>query len=280
MLNRFSNWSQFDLSGKTALITGGAGLLGPEHGSGLARCGAAIVLVDLNESNLKLARDRVLAQLPEAEVLTAVGDICDEEALVRLNQHLSSQGVKVDILVNNAALNPKMDPSDSEMSGTVENYDMRLWENEIKVGITGTFLCCKIFGSAMAERGYGVIVNIASDLAFQAPDQRVYSETDRMEDVKHFKPIGYPVVKSAMLGMNRYLATYWAHRGVRVNCLVPGAVFNHQHEHLLEQVKKRIPMGRWANRSEYQGALAFLASEASSYMTGQMIVLDGGRSVW
>lgn len=280
MVERFSNWDRFDLSGKTALITGGAGLLGPEHAAGLAHCGAAVVLVDINEAALKSARDRVLTQVPDAQVIVLVTDICDEGALVNLNKHLASQNLKVDILVNNAALNPKMDKNDGGSSGRVENYDMLLWENEIKVGITGTFLCCKIFGSAMAERGYGVIVNIASDLAIQAPDQRVYSETGLMEDVKNFKPIGYPVVKSAMLGINRYLATYWAHRGVRVNCLVPGAVFNDQPKHLVEQVEKRVPLGRWANRSEYQGALAFLASEASSYMTGQMIVMDGGRSVW
>ena len=132
----------------------------------------------------------------------------------------------------------------------------------------------------MANRGGGVIVNIASDLAIQAPDQRVYSKSGRMEDVRHFKPIGYPVVKSAMLGLNRYLATYWAHRGVRVNCLVPGAVHNTQSDHLIKNISYQVPLERLAEKYEYQEAVAFLASEASSYMTGQELIMDGGRSIW
>ena len=173
-----------------------------------------------------------------------------------------------------------MDSFNNKETGTVEDYDMELWDREIKVGITGTFLCCKIFGTEMANRGSGVIVNIASDLAIQAPDQRVYSESGRMEDVKHFKPIGYPVVKSAMLGLNRYLATYWAHKGVRVNCLVPGAVLTTQSDHLVKNISYRVPIGRLAEKYEYQEAIAFLASDASSYMTGQEIIMDGGRSIW
>ena len=173
-----------------------------------------------------------------------------------------------------------MDSFSSEKSGTVEDYNMELWEREIQVGITGSFLCCKVFGSKMANNKKGVIVNIASDLAIQAPDQRVYSESGEMQDVKHFKPIGYPVVKSAMLGLNRYLATYWAHRGVRVNCLVPGAVHTTQSDHLIKNISYRVPLGRLAEKYEYQEAIAFLASEASSYMTGQELIMDGGRSIW
>jgi NAD(P)-dependent dehydrogenase (short-subunit alcohol dehydrogenase family) len=272
--------SSFDLSGKAALVTGGGGLLGPEHGAALARAGAAVILVDLFEAGLKAARQGILDQVPAASVKTALLDITDEAALVKFNETLLAKNIQVDILVNNAAINPKMNQTNSGYSGQVENYDMSEWDKEIRVGITGTFLCCKVFGSAMAKRGQGVIINIASDLALQAPDQRVYSPTGKIEDVKNFKPIGYPVVKAAMLGLNRYLATYWAHRGVRVNCLVPGAVYNNQPESLVENVKQRVPLGRWADRSEYQGAIVFLASEASSYMTGQMLVMDGGRSVW
>jgi len=271
---------RFDLSGKTALITGGGGLLGPEHGIGLARFGAKIVLVDIDEDGLLQAKERVLSQIPEASIETAIVDITNEIALCDLRDRLNRIGSKIDILVNNAVLNPKMDVFKDEISGTVENYDMDLWGQELKVGITGTFLCCKIFGSQMALRGKGTIVNIASDLAIQAPDQRVYSLTGKIEDVHHFKPIGYPVVKSAMLGLNRYLATYWAHCGVRVNCLIPGAVLNKQSDSLIEQISNRVPLGRLAEKTEYQEAVAFLASDASSYMTGQEIVMDGGRSIW
>ncbi len=273
--------SSLNLSGKTALVTGGAGLLGPEHGVGLARYGATVILLDIIEDGLEEARQRVLNQIAEARVETAVADITNQASLERVRDEFEKKGMQVDVLVNNAALNPKMmDCAEGAISGTVEDYDMVLWEKEIGVGITGIFLCCRVFGSAMAERKTGSIVNIASDLAIQAPDQRVYSPTGRMEDVTNFKPIGYPVVKAAMLGLNRYLATYWAHKGVRVNALIPGAVFNNQPDSLLKEVSRRVPLGRWADRKEYQEAIAFLASEASSYMTGQELVMDGGRSIW
>ena len=271
---------RFDLVNNNALITGGGGLLGPQHGIALAKWGAVVVLVDIDEAGLKYAKNKILDKIPEGIIKTAVVDITQEAALVELRNQINNEGLPIDILINNAALNPKMDSFNNKETGTVEDYDMELWDREIKVGITGTFLCCKIFGTEMANRGSGVIVNIASDLAIQAPDQRVYSESGRMEDVKHFKPIGYPVVKSAMLGLNRYLATYWAHKGVRVNCLVPGAVLTTQSDHLVKNISYRVPIGRLAEKYEYQEAIAFLASDASSYMTGQEIIMDGGRSIW
>jgi NAD(P)-dependent dehydrogenase (short-subunit alcohol dehydrogenase family) len=274
------NLTRFNLSGKVALITGGGGLLGPEHGIALANCGATVVLIDVNEEGLQKAYERVIDQLPEAHLKTVLVDITEEAALINLKEQLEGDELKIDILVNNAAINPKMDKLSGNISGTVENYDMDMWNRELNVGITGTFLCCKIFGHAMALHGGGTIVNIASDLAIQGPDQRVYSNTGRIEDVEHFKPIGYSVVKSAMLGITRYLATYWAHKGIRVNCLVPGGVFNNQPESLVQKVSECVPLGRMAIKSEYQEAIAFLASDASSYMTGQMLVMDGGRSVW
>ena len=272
--------SRFNVSGKAALITGGGGLLGPEHAASLSRWGATVVLIDIDKEGLKVAGKRVLEQVPDAQVETFEVDITDVSALSKLKGELDKKGITIDILVNNAALNPKMDKISGGVSGAVEDYDMELWQRELGVGITGTFLCCKAFGPAMAERGGGVIINIASDLAIQAPDQRVYSSTGKIEDVKNFKPAGYPVVKSAMLGLTRYLSTYWAHRGVRINTLVPGAVFNYQPESLVKEISKRVPLGRMANKSEYQEAIIFLASNASSYMTGHMLVMDGGRSVW
>ena len=275
-----TNQPFLDLSGKRALITGAGGLLGVEHGVALARCGASVILSDIHDVGLNGAREKILRQVPDADILLVQLDICDEAALVRLLDHLSGDGKQVDILINNASINPKMNSRGTEISGSVENYSMSGLHQEIQVGIVGTFLCCKVFGSQMAKRGYGVIINVASDLALLAPDQRVYAPTGKIEDVQNFKPIGYSIVKSAMLGLNRYLATYWAHKGVRVNCLLPGGVLNNQPEYLVNQVKERIPMGRWARPSEYQGAIAFLASESSAYMSGQTLVMDGGRSAW
>ena len=271
---------RFDLSNTNALITGGGGLLGPEHGIALAKWGAAVVLVDINKTGLENAKNIILGKIPEGVIKTAVVDITKESALIDLRDQLKEENSAIDILINNAALNPKMDSFNNEESGTVENYDMELWDRELQVGITGTFLCCKVFGADMASRESGVIINIASDLAIQAPDQRMYSKSGHIKDVKHFKPIGYPVVKSAMLGLNRYLATYWAHRGVRVNCLIPGAVLNTQPSDLIKNISYRVPLGRLAEKYEYQEAIAFLASDASSYMTGQEIIMDGGRSIW
>ena len=274
------NKHRFNLQNKNALITGGGGLLGPEHSIALAKNGANIILIDIDESGLDNAKKYIRSQIPDCKIKTLVVDITNESDLIDLNAKLLNKDMAINILINNAALNPKMDSFNNELSGTVENYDMELWEREIQVGITGTFLCCKVFGSEMANSGSGVIINIASDLAIQAPDQRVYSKSGMMEDVCHFKPIGYPVVKSAMLGLNRYLATYWAHRGVRVNCLVPGAVHTTQSDHLIKNISYQVPLERLAEKYEYQEAIAFLASEASSYMTGQELIMDGGRSIW
>jgi len=279
-MNKLINKRRFNLSGKSALITGGGGLLGPEHGIALARYGAHVILVDINEKGLKRAKRRVNSQVNSCEIEIFVTDITKENEILKLRDQLKDSDLFVDILINNAALNPKMDDSGIQNSGMVENYDIGQLNKELEVGIIGTFLCCKIFGSAMASLGKGTIVNIASDLAIQAPDQRVYSLTGKIEDVKQFKPVGYPIVKSAMLGLNRYLATYWAHRGVRVNCLVPGAVLTTQSDHLVKNISYRVPLGRLAEKYEYQEAIAFLASDASSYMTGQEIIMDGGRSIW
>ena len=165
------------------------------------------------------------------------------------------------------------------VTGKIEDYDLDLWNKEIEVGITGAFICSRVFGSRMADMGQGAIINISSDLAIRAPDQRVYSPTLSFEDIESYKPLGYSVVKTALLGMTRYLAEYWGHKNVRVNALLPGGVFNNQPQQLVDNVKNRTLLGRWANVDEYQDAIVFLASDASAYMTGQSIIMDGGRSV-
>ena len=186
----------------------------------------------------------------------------------------------VDILINNASINPKMKNLDSFISGRIEDYDLNEWNKELNVGINGTFICSKVFGSRMAENEKGgVIINISSDLAIRAPDQRVYSPTESFDDIKSYKPLGYSVVKTAMIGMTRYLAEYWGHKNIRVNALLPGGVLNNQPEELVNNVKKRTLLGRWANKDEYEDAIVFLASDSSAYMTGQLIIMDGGRSV-
>jgi NAD(P)-dependent dehydrogenase (short-subunit alcohol dehydrogenase family) len=153
-----------------------------------------------------------------------------------------------------------------------------MWETDIRVGLTGTFLCCRVFGVEMARRRSGVIVNVASDLAIIAPDQRLYHVDGLPEEKQPVKPVTYSVVKTALIGLTRYLATYWSSANIRVNAISPGGVLNGQPEVFLSRLNQLIPMGRMANRDEYQGAILFLCSDASSYMTGTNLVIDGGRT--
>ena len=162
----------------------------------------------------------------------------------------------------------------------MENYKSKFLIKEIEVGIVGAFLCTKIFGADMAKKKFGIIVNMGSDLSIIAPDQAVYDKSDNIEKVKHFKPVGYSITKFGLLGLTKYVGTYWAHRGVRCNMLVAGGVENKQPNFLIKKIKKRIPMRRWAKADEYKKAIQFLCSDDSKYMTGQTLVIDGGRTAW
>jgi NAD(P)-dependent dehydrogenase (short-subunit alcohol dehydrogenase family) len=187
---------------------------------------------------------------------------------------------RVDILINNAAHNPKVEVSAGSHFSRLENFPLDEWHADLAVGLTGAFLCSRVFGGEMARRRRGVIVNVASDLALIAPDQRLYRKDGMPEDQQLVKPVSYSVVKTGLLGLTRYLATYWADAGVRVNALSPGGVYNGQSDDFVARLNKLIPLGRMAEVGEYQGAILFLCSDASSYMTGANLVLDGGRTCW
>lgn len=269
----------FNLKDNNAIITGGAGLLGREHAIALSMFQCRVHLIDINKKKLSAAKEYVLKANRTAKIYLHLVDITNEIEVKKLSEHLLKKNIKINILVNNAAIDPKMDHLDSN-SNSVEEYDTKDLFQEINVGLVGSFICCKVFGSIMAKHKKGSIINIASDLAISGPDQRVYSSNEKIQDVKNFKPIGYPIVKSGLLGLNRYFATYWAHKGVRVNCLVPGAVKNTQSKSLVNNIKKRVPMNKLAKKSDYHGGIVFLASEASQYMTGQLLIIDGGRTIW
>jgi NAD(P)-dependent dehydrogenase (short-subunit alcohol dehydrogenase family) len=185
----------------------------------------------------------------------------------------------VGILVNNAAIDAKVEEGSAFEASRLETFDRRRWDAEIAVGLTGAFLCAQAFGTAMAAKGRGVILNIASDLSVFAPDQRLYRQEGLPEDRQPVKPVTYSVVKTGLVGLTRYLAAYWAARGVRVNALSPGGVFNGQPDEFVQRLSALVPLGRMAGRDEYRAAVQFLCSPASSYMTGQNVVMDGGRSV-
>ncbi len=162
----------------------------------------------------------------------------------------------------------------------LEHFSLAQWEADLAVGLTGAFVCSQVLGGEMARRGAGVIVNVASDLALIAPDQRLYREPGLPEHAQPVKPVSYSVVKSGLLGLTRYLATYWADRGVRANALCPGGVYNGQPEEFVVRLSQLVPLGRMAHVDEYQGAILFLCSDASSYMTGAVLTIDGGRTCW
>lgn len=270
----------FDLSGRVAVVTGGAGLLGTKHGEALMELGASVALIDL---------DAERAQITAADLVKRVGgraigigcDITDEVLLAAAQKQVTRELGVAGILINNAANNPKVEADGSGKNfSRLENFPLAAWNKDIAVGLTGAFLCSRAFGAEMARAGKGVIVNIASDLGVIAPDQRLYRKEGLPDDLQPVKPVTYSVVKAGLIGLTRYLATYWPESGVRCNALVPGGVYAGQDDIFLERVSNLIPMKRMAHQDEYKGAIAFLASDASSYMNGAMLSVDGGRTAW
>lgn len=271
-----------DLTGKTALITGAAGLLGVEHSAALLECGATVILTDRSADALKTASETLRQTFDRARVITREMDVTNRDAIRAVASALAADGMRVDILVNNAAIDPKVNaqPGMAE-SSRLESFPLEQWDLQVAVGLTGAFLCSQVFGAAMAADGKGgVILNIASDLSAIAPDQRIYRNPALADEMQPVKPVTYSVIKSGLVGLTRYLATYWADKGVRCNALSPGGVFAGQNDEFVQRLTSLIPIGRMAKRDEYRGAVQFLCSDASAYLTGQNIVMDGGRSVW
>jgi NAD(P)-dependent dehydrogenase (short-subunit alcohol dehydrogenase family) len=266
---------RFDLTGRVAVITGGTGLLGRQHAMAISNAGGIPVLADIRQLSDTEVRQSFCADACSIGIDITIRD----EVKFFLEKVLDRYG-RVDILINNAANNPKVENSSDLAKSRFENFSLNQWHADVNVGLTGAFLCSQIIGSEMARRKSGVIVNVASDLAVIAPDQRLYRQNGLPEDQQPTKPVSYSVVKTGLIGLTRYLATYWASYGVRVNAISPGGVNNGQPEDFLHRISNLIPLGRMADVTEYQCALLFLCSDASSYMTGSNLVIDGGRSCW
>lgn len=282
MNNLGNNLNKFDLTGKTALITGAAGLLGREHAAALLATGASVILTDISEAALVATRAGLASAAADARVMTQVMDVSRPDSIRQVAATLLSSGHRIDILVNNAAIDPKVVGDQGVLeTSRLENFPLEQWDLQLAVGLTGAFLCSQVFGAAMAADGKGgVILNIASDLSVFSPDQRLYRKPGVPDDMQPVKPVTYSVIKAGLVGLTKYLSTYWADRGVRANALSPGGVFNGQGEEFVQRLSALIPMGRMAQRDEYHSAVQFLCSDASSYLNGQNIVMDGGRSTW
>lgn len=272
--------SCFSLEDNVVVITGGAGLLGSKHAEAVAEAGGRPVLLDIRQDAVADVAQRITAECGRA----ALGLRCDITRRLDIERCLEtiigSYG-RLDALVNNAANDPKVGPGvDAHKLTRFEHLSIDRWNADIAVGLTGAFLCAQVFGQYMATHGGGVIVNIASDLAVIAPDQRIYSLPEVPSDEQPVKPVTYSVVKSGLVGLTKYLATYWATAGVRVNAISPGGVYNGQPEVFVEQLTSRIPLGRMATSDEYKASLVYLLSSASSYVTGTNLIVDGGRTCW
>ncbi len=269
------------LKNKYALITGAGGFLGRYHSEALAEDGFNIIIVDISENLLQNLKDYLKKNYPQIKVFSFLCDITSSKNIIDLQKKLKLKNIFISCLVNNAENNPTMkEKKFKKIINKIEDYDDDRLLKEINVGILGTFNCCKIFGYEMSKKKIGTIINISSDLGIIAPDHRIYDHSENIDKIKNFKPISYSISKHAISGITKYIATYWAHRNVRCNTLAFGAVFNNQPKSLVVNLKKRIPLNRMAHKKEYKKAIQFLASFDNSYMTGQTLVVDGGRTIW
>ena len=271
----------FMIDSKVVVITGGAGLLGIKHAETVLELGGTPILVDIDYSALNDAKHHFNDKYSEDVDVRQI-NICLESELVSLVSDLVEKYQHIDVLINNAANNPKVDNKGlGGLNGTrLENYTLENWNNDLAVGITGAFLCSRLIGQHMASNGGGVIVNISSDLGVIAPDQRLYRKEGLDENQQPVKPVTYSVTKFGLIGLTKYLSTYWINEGVRCNALAPGGVHTNQDEVFQGKLTSLIPMGRMADKDEYKAAVAFLMSDASSYMNGAVLSVDGGRTAW
>lgn len=267
----------FDVASRVVVITGALGQLGSQFARTLLERGAAVAALDV-PAQIGRAGD-VFGEWAKHERLACIAaDVTRrdslEAALAEIERRLGTPGG----LINNAALDSPPGASGND-NPRFESYAESTFDQVMDVNVKGVFLCCQVFGGAMAAAGRGSIINISSIYGLVSPDQRIY-DYRRAAGEEFYKPIGYSVSKSALLNLTRYLATYWAGQGVRVNTVTFAGVFNKQDPRFLDEYCKRVPLGRMARADEYDGAIVFLLSDASSYMTGSNLVLDGGWTSW
>jgi NAD(P)-dependent dehydrogenase (short-subunit alcohol dehydrogenase family) len=270
----------FRLDNKFIVITGATGLLGRKHAKAIACYGAVPILLDLSQKKI----DDFANELNDKYDANAIGfevDITNEKMVKDNADKLIAKFGRIDGLVNNAANNPQFNDSSKKHHTRLENFSLDIWNQDLAVGLTGAFICCKHYGYQISKnKKGGSIVNISSDLGLIAPDQNLYSQKSLDADLQPVKPVSYSVVKTGIIGLTRYLATYWANKNVRCNAMCPGGVENNLSASFMKKVTAKIPMNRLAKANEYQGTLIWMLSDASSYLNGSIIAIDGGRTTW
>lgn len=265
--------NQFNLDNRVVVLTGGAGILGQRMAMALAVHGARLALIDRDAKRVEEAVAKVHAEVPGASVRGQVCDITQREQLQALHDRVSKELGPIDVLINNAAA------KSANFFEPFATFPIDDWDEVMDVNVKGVMLGCQVIGSAMAERGNGSIINTLSIYGIVAPDQRIY-EGSIYEGRAINTPAVYSASKAAVWGLTRYLAAYWGDQGVRVNAITPGGVFSGQNETFVQRYSARVPMGRMALQDEMSGAVVYLASDASSYVNGHNIVVDGGLTVW
>ena len=264
----------FNLKNKTAIVTGALGLIGKEHCRALSEAGANVIAADLDyQKTIDLASEI------GSNSIGAFLDVTDKTSITSVKEKAVRKFGSIDILVNNAAINDMFeDPKAVKEKSLFENYPLELWQKSLDVNLTGVFLCSQILGAEMARQNYGSIINIASTYGITAPNQDLYKDENGRQEF--YKPPAYSATKGAVIMFTKYLSAYWGNKNVRVNALSPGGVENNQDEFFVKKYSENTPLKRMAKPTDYKGALIFLASDASSYMTGANLVVDGGWTAW
>jgi len=268
---------KFNMKGRTVLVTGGAGLLGRQFALALAQAGADVMLADLAYEAAADQAEVIRAEGLSAEALAV--DVIDPDSSREMVQQTLARFGKLDVLINSAALDPKFDPQHQgeQAANAFETYSLEAWRKALDVNLTGMFLASQAAVQPMLAQGQGVIINICSTYGLNGPDQRIYIRPD---GTRSYKPVYYSVTKAGVLGFTRYLAAYYAGKNIRVNALTPGGVYNQHDEVFVKAYSAKTILGRMANLDEMSAAMLFLASDASSYMTGSNLIVDGGWTAW
>lgn len=270
----------FRIEEKVCVITGGAGLIGCKHAEAVLEGRGIPILLDISKEALINTRSILQIEYPGQMIEVSETDITDKEDLKKIKNILLEKYGHIDVLINNAANNPKVEGGSENLNAmSFTEFPTDIWNADIAVGLTGALLCAQVFGKVMEKQKKGVILNIGSDYGIIAPDQRIYRKDGVPDEEQIIKPVSYSVVKHGLIGMTKYLASYWGNKGIRVNTLCPASLYNGQDKEFVYKVSQLIPMGRMSKPEEYVCTILYMISDASSYMTGATVVLDGGRTI-
>ena len=273
---------RFNIKGKVCIVTGGGGLIGLKHTEAILEGEGIPVLLDISQEGMNQVKKKALEEYGDDRIVEGfVADITNRLTLEKVRDILITKYGHIDVLINNASNNPKVEDASKNMGPIrFHNFPVDMWNQDLAVGLTGSMLCAQVFGEVMEKQNAGVVLNISSDYGLIAPDQRIYRREGFPDDQQMVKPVSYSVVKHGIIGLTKYLAIYWADKNIRVNTLCPASLGNGQNEEFVNKISKLIPMGRMSNPDEYVCTVLYMISDATTYMTGSTVVLDGGRTSW